>query len=84
MKLDEPELLDEFLREQPGYSADFKALVLRLCHEHTGDLAKVTALTGVPERTLYQWMSDWNGVSVKKKPSERPRHGRRPRLRGIR
>ena len=84
MKLDEPELLDEFLREQSGYSADFKALVLRLCHEHAGDLPKVTALTGVPERTLYQWMADWNSGPVKKKSSERPRRGRRPGLRGIR
>jgi transposase-like protein len=66
MRLDEPELLDEFLREQPRYSEDFKALALRLCHEHADDLGKVIGLTGVPERTLYQWMADWNAGQQKK------------------
>ncbi len=84
MELDDPELLDEFLREQPSYSADFKALVLRLCHKHKGDLGEITTLTGVPERTLYQWIADWNEASIKKKPSKPPGFGRRPGLRGIR
>ncbi|MBC8082485.1 MAG: helix-turn-helix domain-containing protein [Hymenobacter sp.] len=64
--VEEPHLLAEFIQEQPSYSPDFKALVLRLLDEQR-DLTRVSALTLVPERTLYTWLEEWN--RTKKKPS---------------
>ena len=71
VKIDEPNLLDEFLSEQSHYSEDFKALVLRLLHQSGGHIAQVSESTGVPSRTLYAWVEEWN--QAKKKPSESPR-----------
>ncbi len=70
VKIDEPELLDEFLSEQSAYSEDFKALVLRLLHQSGGHIEQVSGATGVPCRTLYAWVEEWN--QAKKKPSESP------------
>jgi transposase-like protein len=64
--VEEPHLLAEFIQEQPTYSPDFKALVLRLLDEQQ-DIARVSALTLVPQRTLYTWLEQWN--QTKKKPS---------------
>lgn len=67
MKLDSPELLDEFLQEQPSYSPDFKALVLRVYAKNGFDINRAVSLTGVPERTLYSWVSSWNQAPGDKK-----------------
>lgn len=63
--IEDPHLLTEFIEEQPAYSPDFKALVLRLLHEQN-DIEQVAQLTRVPPRTLYNWVNDWN--QTKKKP----------------
>lgn len=60
MRIDDADLLDEFLEEQPGYSADFKALVLRLVSQHAGDIKVVSFQTGVSESTIYNWVQLWN------------------------
>jgi transposase-like protein len=67
MKLDDPEQLDEYLRERKGYSPDFKALVLRLYHERNGDAAGISLLTNVPLRTIYSWVDEWNRSGGQKK-----------------
>ena len=67
VKIDEPNLLDEFLSEQSEYSEDFKALVLRLLHQSGGHIEQVSDATGVPSRTLYAWVEKWN--TAKKKAS---------------
>lgn len=67
MKIDSPELLDEFLNEQPAYSSDFKALVLRVHAKNGGDIGRTESLTGVPGRTLYSWVSAWNSSAGDKK-----------------
>jgi transposase-like protein len=64
-RIDEPELLVEFITEKTSYSADFKALVLRLVEQHQ-DITQVAQLSCVPERTIYGWLADWN--QAKKKP----------------
>ena len=67
MRLSSPELLTEFLEEQRVYSADFKALVLRIYVENQEDIAKTAKLTGVCERSLYHWVSSWNASGDDKK-----------------
>lgn len=59
-----PELLVEFLEESGDHSADFKALALRL-YEQTCNLHQVSRLTRVCERTLYEWLADWNAKKKK-------------------
>ena len=63
-----PHLLAEFIQEQPAYSPDFKALVLRLLDEQQ-DIARVSALTLVPQRTLYAWLEQWNQTKKSTSPS---------------
>lgn len=63
--IEDPHLLTEFIEEQPAYSPDFKALVLRLLDEQN-NIEQVAQLTRVPPRTLYHWVEDWN--QTKKKP----------------
>ncbi|MBC3789480.1 helix-turn-helix domain-containing protein [Spirosoma utsteinense] len=63
--VEDAHLLDEFIHEQPTYSSDFKALAIKLLDQHQ-NVEQVAALTNVPARTLYQWLSDWN--QLKKKP----------------
>ena len=60
MKVDDADLLDEFLGEEPGYSADFRALVLRLVHQKGGDIKAVSSDTGVAESSIYHWIEIWN------------------------
>ena len=67
MKLDSPEILDEFLAEQAQYSADFKALVLRIYVQNKENIQETISLTGVSERSLYTWISAWNTSMEKKK-----------------
>lgn len=64
--VEDPHLLDEFIQEQPTYSPDFKALVIKLLDQQQ-DVEQVAQLTNVPTRTLYHWLNDWN--QSKKKPS---------------
>lgn len=64
--VEDPHLLDEFIQEQPTYSPDFKALVIKLLDQHQ-NVEQVAQLTNVPTRTLYNWLADWN--ESKKKPS---------------
>ncbi|MCX8076656.1 MAG: helix-turn-helix domain-containing protein [Aquificaceae bacterium] len=40
-------------------SQDFKALIVKLV-EKLGSVSKVSDLTDVPERTIYDWLEDWN------------------------
>ena len=61
----DPHLLDEFIQEQPVYSPDFKALVIKLLHQQQ-HVEQVAQLTNVPVRTLNNWLNDWN--QLKKKP----------------
>lgn len=67
MKLDEPEILDEFLQEQTDYNASFKALVLRLYVEQGEDIAKTAKLSGISEGTLRNWLSCWNQTQSERK-----------------
>jgi transposase-like protein len=63
--VEEPHLLAEFIQEQPSYSPDFKALVLRLLYQQD-DIEQVARQTLVPVRTLYNWLEQWN--QQKKRP----------------
>jgi transposase len=63
LKIDEPELLTEFMAEYGDNNSDFKALVLRLVVK-IENVEKVSTLTGVATSTIYDWIADWN---VKKK-----------------
>lgn len=65
--VEEPHLLDEFMREQSAYSPDFKALVIKLLDQHQ-NVEQVAQLTNVPTRTLYNWLNDWN--QLKKSPQQ--------------
>ena len=67
MKLDSPELIDEFLEEHPSYSADFKALVLRIYVKNKENIKQTVSLTGVSPRTLYSWIWAWNASGEDKK-----------------
>ena len=64
--VEEPHLSAEFIEEQPAYSPDFKALVLRLLDQQQ-DVEQIAQLTRVPPRSLYNWIDTWN--QLKKKPS---------------
>lgn len=59
IKIDEPERLDQFITDYCSYHEDSKAIVLRLVNQ-LGNVAQVSALTGVAERTIYDWIGDWN------------------------
>ena len=67
MKLDSPALIDAFLDEQPSYSSNFKALVLRIYVKNKENIQQTVSLTGVCERTLYSWISAWNASGEGKK-----------------
>jgi transposase-like protein len=60
MGVDDADLLEEFLAEQAEYSADLKALVLRMVHTHSGNVSWVSQQTGVAPATIYYWLSHWN------------------------
>lgn len=60
MRVDDADLLTEVLTETPTYSADLKALVLRMVHQQGGNIETVANQTGLPKSTLYNWLADWN------------------------
>ncbi|WP_373513259.1 helix-turn-helix domain-containing protein [Persicitalea sp.] len=60
MRVDDADLLTEVLSETPSYSADLKALVLRMVHQQQGDVETVATQTGLPTSTLYGWLAEWN------------------------
>lgn len=60
MRVDDPGLLDEVLTQTIDYSPDLKALVLRMIHQHQGDVEAVATQTGFSLSTIYQWLSRWN------------------------
>lgn len=62
-KIEEADLLSELLKNYGDNSSDFKMLVLRLISQGQS-VPKVAHLTGVPERTIRDWIEKWN----KKKP----------------
>jgi transposase-like protein len=70
MRVDDAELLDEFIQEQAVYSSDLKALVLRFVHQRNGDVQAVSQETGIAASTIYQWLESWNNreKGSKKKP----------------
>lgn len=69
MRVDDADLLTEVLTETPTYSADLKALVLRMIHQQGGNIDSVTEQTGLPKSTLYHWLAEWNQTqrTLKKK-----------------
>ncbi len=69
MRVDDADLLTEVLTETPTYSADLKALVLRIVHQQGGNIDSVTEQTGLPKSTLYNWLAEWNQAqrTLKKK-----------------
>ena len=62
MCVDDADLLTEVLTETPTYSADLKALVLRMVHQQGGNIETVASQTGLPKSTLYGWLAEWNQV----------------------
>ena len=67
MRVDDANLLTEFLDETPNYSPDLKALVLRMIHQQQGDLEAIATQTGLPKSTLYHWLAQWNQAQQKAK-----------------
>lgn len=59
IRIAEPQKLDEFLQGGNDRSEDFKALVLKLVNR-IGKVNEVSAITGVPEATIYEWVREWN------------------------
>lgn len=60
MRVDDADLLDEVLAETVDYSADLKALALRMIHQQQGHVELVAQQTGLPLSTLYHWLKQWN------------------------
>ncbi|GAA4439535.1 hypothetical protein GCM10023188_35980 [Pontibacter saemangeumensis] len=58
-KVEEPERLEKFINSYSSYHSDSKAIVLRLVSQ-IGNVQQVATLTGVSERTIYDWTGDWN------------------------
>jgi len=67
MELKDPDLLVSFLSDQPSYSADFKALALRIYSTNGGDIAKTCATCGISSNTLRLWIRAWNEADKEKK-----------------
>lgn len=59
LKIDEPEKLDEFLWEVQRYSADFRAMVLKIVTEKQS-VAEATCFAGISEQVIYHWIEEWN------------------------
>ena len=64
LKVDEPERLDDLMEKHGDNSTDFKILVLKLVSE-LQSVPKVSKLTGVPERTIRDWVNKWNKKKTK-------------------
>ena len=82
MRIDDADLLDEVLTETTEYSADLKALVLRMIHQQGGRVEPVAQQTGLPLSTLYHWTRAWNETQrpEKKRISDSSGHRRRKPL----
>jgi transposase-like protein len=63
-KIDEPEKLDEFLSEVQSYSADFRAMVLKLVTEKQS-VAEAAQFAGISEQVIYHWIEEWNAKKKK-------------------
>lgn len=57
-KVTEPERVDEFIHSFNSYNSDSKAIVLRLVNQ-LGNVSQVASLTGLSERTIYDWLGEW-------------------------
>ena len=80
IRIAEPQKLDEFLQGGKGRSEDFKALVLKLVNQ-IGKVNEVSAITGVPEATIYEWIREWNKEGEASLESHRGGGGgRKPKL----
>jgi transposase-like protein len=62
MRVEDSELLGEFLSERAEYSADLKAMVLLMVEKQQGNVSAVSEQTGVASSTIYQWLSQWNAT----------------------
>jgi len=58
-RVDEPELLKDYLETHRSNSDEFRALVIRLVSE-LGDVSVVSRITTVPMAIMYQWFDSWN------------------------
>jgi len=80
IRIVEPQKLDEFLEGGKERSEDFKALVLKLVNR-LGKVNEVSAITGVPEATIYEWVREWNKGQEASLESHRGEGGgRKPKL----
>jgi transposase-like protein len=59
VKIDEPEKLNEFLQEVVSYSADFRAMVLKLV-ESGQTVEQVAGFASISEAVVYEWIKEWN------------------------
>ncbi len=59
VKIDEPEKLDEYLQEVVGYSADFRAMVLKLV-ESGQTVEQVAGFASISQAVVYEWIKEWN------------------------
>ncbi len=59
VKIEEPEKLDEFLREVGSYSADFRAMVLKLV-ESGQPVEQVASFASISKAVIYEWIKEWN------------------------
>lgn len=59
VKIDEPEKLDEFLQEAVSYSADFRAMVLKLV-ESGQTVEQVASFASISKAIVYEWIKEWN------------------------
>jgi transposase len=77
IRIAEPQKLDEFLECGKERSEDFKALVLN----RPGKVNEVSAITGVPEATIYEWIRECNKERTASLESHRGEGGgRKPKL----
>jgi transposase-like protein len=59
VKIDEPEKLDEFLQAVGNYSADFRAMVLKLV-ESGQTVEQVARFASISQAVVYEWIKEWN------------------------
>lgn len=60
IKIEESEQLDEFLQEDVlVYSADFKAMVLKLLSQGQS-VEAVASLGCISRQVIYKWIAEWN------------------------
>lgn len=74
MRVDDSELLGEFLSEKVEYSSDLKAMILLMVAKQSGNIVAVNERTGIASWTIYSWLLDWNKKEAndKKKSDQQP------------